>query len=272
MSTSQRYDTQNACASPTAAVTAVHQAISLDSPPTVRQYFEKVREMVKSGVQFPVQLSDVWHLIYTRKGDAIRSLKNDFEEGFDFQSLSKIAKRGIGATTSYEYTLTVPCMEFFIARKVRAVFDVYREVFHWVADNTVSVSQIGMVKLVNDLTEKVIGLESKIKRMHKAQEEYLKAVVVDREKLKVESDALRVDKESKRYRAMEMISKYIARYGCYHSTWNEVWRSLGSAYNLDVNWFYKQQKPGEHLLDTAFRLNLGQPAWEVIFSKYAQYA
>ena len=29
-----------------------------------------------------------------------------------------------------EYWLSVSCLEFFIARKVREVFDVYREVFH----------------------------------------------------------------------------------------------------------------------------------------------
>lgn len=31
---------------------------------------------------------------------------------------------------SKDYMLTVSCMEFFIARKVRAVFEVYRQVFH----------------------------------------------------------------------------------------------------------------------------------------------
>lgn len=30
----------------------------------------------------------------------------------------------------YDCHLSLPCMEFFIARKVRPVFDVYREVFH----------------------------------------------------------------------------------------------------------------------------------------------
>lgn len=31
------------------------------------------------------------------------------------------------------YMLSVPCLEFFIARKVRPVFEVYRQVFHKVA-------------------------------------------------------------------------------------------------------------------------------------------
>lgn len=36
------------------------------------------------------------------------------------------------------YMLSVPCLEFFIARKVRPVFEVYRKVFHKVVEGNVT--------------------------------------------------------------------------------------------------------------------------------------
>lgn len=36
------------------------------------------------------------------------------------------------------YMLSVPCLEFFIARRVRPVFEVYRQVFHKVAGGGIS--------------------------------------------------------------------------------------------------------------------------------------
>lgn len=48
--------------------------------------------------------------------------------------------------------LSVPCLEFFIARKVRPVFEVYRKVFHKVAEGNATLSQ------PFDITEP-IGLE-----------------------------------------------------------------------------------------------------------------
>ena len=41
--------------------------------------------------------------------------------------------RNLGGRPQNTYMLSVPCLEFFIARKVRPVFEVYRQVFHKVA-------------------------------------------------------------------------------------------------------------------------------------------
>ena len=45
-----------------------------------------------------------------------------------FQSLRENAQRG--AASPIRYRLTLSCMEFFIARKIRPVFEVYRQVMH----------------------------------------------------------------------------------------------------------------------------------------------
>lgn len=66
-------------------------------------------------------------------------MKNDklFVENIDFQPLRKDAQRSdngqFNGCDKVTYMLSVPCLEFFIARKVRPVFEVYRQVFHKVA-------------------------------------------------------------------------------------------------------------------------------------------
>ena len=98
----------------------------------VKTYFTRVFELKQSGKEFPVNLDEVWPLTYSRKQEAVRVLKSDFVEGVDFQSLRKNAQRG--AASPISYFLTVECMEYFIAKKVKPVFDVYRSVFHKAVD------------------------------------------------------------------------------------------------------------------------------------------
>lgn len=101
------------------------------------QYFKKVIELKNTGEKFPVKLDEVWPLVYSRKDPAIRALKNntDFIEGYDYQLLHQnveqdLAKKTHGGHNREDYELSLACMEFFIARKVRRVFEVYRQVFH----------------------------------------------------------------------------------------------------------------------------------------------
>lgn len=41
----------------------------------LREYFTKVLELSKSQDEFPVDLDDVWPLVYTERRSAIRALK-----------------------------------------------------------------------------------------------------------------------------------------------------------------------------------------------------
>ena len=97
-------------------------------------YFEAVLKLSQSDNQFPINLEDVWVLAYTNKGDAVRALKRNFIENIDYQPLCKDAKRSesgkFNGENKVEYMLSTSCLEYFIARKVRPVFEVYRQVFH----------------------------------------------------------------------------------------------------------------------------------------------
>lgn len=102
----------------------------------IKAYFEEVLKLSKDSKEFPVNLDDVWPLVFGRKQEAVRALKNDklFVENIDFQPLRKDAQRSdngqFNGGDKVTYMLSVPCLEFFIARKVRPVFEVYRQVFH----------------------------------------------------------------------------------------------------------------------------------------------
>ena len=112
----------------------------------IKAYFEEVLKLSKDSKEFPVNLDDVWPLVFGRKEEAVRALKNDrlFVENIDYQVLLKNAENPDSFTQRFAkpqggrptnvYMLSVPCLEFFIARKVRPVFEVYRQVFHKVAN------------------------------------------------------------------------------------------------------------------------------------------
>ena len=96
----------------------------------IKRYFNAVLELSKSDNEFPINLDEVWMLIYSEKGKAVRALKENFIEGVDYNTFAQNGKTETGGYKVIEYHLTVSCMEFFIARKVRPVFEVYRQVFH----------------------------------------------------------------------------------------------------------------------------------------------
>lgn len=99
----------------------------------IRSYFNAILELSKSEKEFPVNLDEVWMLVYNRKEEAVRSLTTSdlFIQGVDYQILRRNAENSKRGRPASDYYLTVPCLEFFIARKVRAVFEIYRQVFHY---------------------------------------------------------------------------------------------------------------------------------------------
>lgn len=112
----------------------------------IKAYFEEVLQLSKDSKEFPVNLDDVWPLVYSAKEKAVRALKSNdlFLQGIDYQVLATngensgvLAQNGgkvPNGRPTETYMLSVPCLEFFIARKVRPVFEVYRQVFHKVAN------------------------------------------------------------------------------------------------------------------------------------------
>jgi hypothetical protein len=86
--------------------------------------------LAKASEKYPVNLDEVWTLVYSRKSDAVDALQRDFVENDDYQVLRQNPQNPQGGRPVNEYRLTVPCLEYFIVKKVRSVFEVYRKVFH----------------------------------------------------------------------------------------------------------------------------------------------
>ncbi len=106
------------------------QLTKKSSSTEIKEYFNAVHNLTESAEEFPVNLNEVWMLVYGRKSDATEALQRDFIEGIDYKVLRQNPQNSNGGRPTNEYKLTLSCMEYFIARKVRPVFEVYRQVFH----------------------------------------------------------------------------------------------------------------------------------------------
>lgn len=128
----------------------------------IKRYFKAVLKLSQSYQEFPVNLDEVFPLVYNRKGEAVRALLSDsqFMQDVDYQVLRKNAENPNGGRPKVDYLLSVPCMEFFIARKVRPVFEVYRKVFHKTASEP---SKAVRSKEVDKLKEEIGRLEYQLK-------------------------------------------------------------------------------------------------------------
>lgn len=140
------------------------QLTKQSSDSEIKAYFIQVLNLSRSKEEFPVNLDEVWPLVYSRRDKAIRALRSGeiFMEGIDYQFFPQNGEKSDtfshlgGKVQDYDknekpkgsfsvmgrpqniYMLSVPCLEFFIARKVRPVFEVYRQVFHKVAGGGIS--------------------------------------------------------------------------------------------------------------------------------------
>lgn len=107
-------------------------------PSDIERYFRGVLALDQQDKVFSVNLDDVWQLAYSRKDNAVRALKANFMENVDYiaiqksenSSLPQNAEQDWGGNNKVDYYITSACLEYFVARKVRPVFEVYRRVFH----------------------------------------------------------------------------------------------------------------------------------------------
>lgn len=145
------------------------QLTKQSSDSEIKAYFIQVLNLSRSKEEFPVNLDEVWPLVFKFRSDAVRALSknNLFVKDIDYQVLSTNAqksgvfsqnaqKSGVSTKNGKKsgstqdegksvmgrpqntYMFSVPCLEFFIARRVRPVFEVYRQVFHKVAGGGIS--------------------------------------------------------------------------------------------------------------------------------------
>lgn len=165
------------------------QLTKQSSDSEIKAYFEGIAKLMQSNEPFPVNLEDVWQLVYVDKGKAVRALRKNelFIQGVDYQVFTQNGKNpgafaqkvkntnddsscNKGGRPESTYMLSVSCLEFFIARKVRPVFEVYRKVFHKVVDtvqsSTISTFRpISFVDSLEPLAELNRSIMARFKRL-----------------------------------------------------------------------------------------------------------
>ena len=115
----------------------MNQLSKTSSSEEIKSYFNAILKLAKASEEFPVNLDEVWPLVYENRADAVRALKRDFVEGEDYNPLRQNAvpeNQSFNPNPKIDYFLTVSCLEYFIVKKVRPVFEVYRKVFHKAAE------------------------------------------------------------------------------------------------------------------------------------------
>ena len=125
----------------------------------IERYFRGILELDKQNKEFSVNLDDVWQLCYAEKSKAVRALKAEFIENVDFIVLAKNGENPLGGRPTDDYFITSACLEYFVARKVRPVFEVYRRVFHKVASGEMTqIEKIQQKILYADWVVKFLNL------------------------------------------------------------------------------------------------------------------
>lgn len=122
------------------------EAIALNSPASIRQYFETVCLLHDKGEEFPIDWDLVWPLVYSRKDKAVEYLKQFFIESVDYQVSHQKVENLKGGRPSMTFKISVSCLEFSIARKIKAVFEVYRLVFHKARIETKPISPLDIAE------------------------------------------------------------------------------------------------------------------------------
>lgn len=201
----------------------------------IKNYFRKILELSESGEEFPINLEEVWPLAFSRKDSAVRELVSKFIEGVDYHVLLKNVeqKSGIGGHNKVDYMISVPCLEYLIARRVRSVFDVYRMVFHQ------TIKEKKLDGLPTDYLEALKALVVKEEERLRLEEEKKKL----EERIAIESESLSMKDvrrrlESKNYFIKERsLKKFLRAIGFFTIKYREKAHPFTGGMNINQIFF-----------------------------------
>ena len=190
----------------------------------IKSYFQAVLELSQSGNEFPIDLDEVWGLAYPRKDHAVRALTENFMQDVDYQVFLKSGEKPYGGRPTNVYKLSVSCIEFFVARKVRPVFEVYRQVFHKVASSGFVLPQnfAQALRLAADQYEQI---EEQNKQIEALNDEVIE--------LKKKTDYLEVILQSKE---TVCISQIASDYGMTPQAMNNLLNKMRIQHKVNGQW------------------------------------
>lgn len=96
-------------------------------PLSLQNYFTGIFRAEQSGEEFLVALEHVWRIGYSSKEASVKVLKKNFVQNVDYQVSVQLDENPLGGRPVNQYFLSVSCLEYFVVRVNREVFEVYRQ-------------------------------------------------------------------------------------------------------------------------------------------------
>lgn len=214
----------------------------------IKRYFESVLKLSDAGNEFPVNLDLVWMLIYGRKSDAVEALQRDFMQDVDYQVLRQNPQNPNGGRPSNEYHLTISCMEFFIARKIRPVFEVYRQVFHKVAKHELSRKELALMVVQAEEEKERLALENKQLEADNAAKE--QTIQIQTEQIKQSAPKVKCYDDTLQAVNTLTTTQVAKERGMDASKLNKHLKDAGIIYKQSGQWIVKQPYASWHLHKT----------------------
>jgi len=97
------------------------------------RYFANVHDRWMGGEQFPYDLEELVPTVYSRKDVAVKALTEKYTQGIDFRVIHQPVEddTAFGGVRSYDkYHLSCTCFEHMVAKRNKAIFAVYSQIFH----------------------------------------------------------------------------------------------------------------------------------------------
>lgn len=233
--------------------------LATTNPATIQAYFEKVHQLAATGEFFPVDLDEVWPLVYSRKDKAVRVLRKEFIEGEDFEVSPILGENPSGGRPERTYRLSTSCLEYFIARKVREVFEVYRAVFH----QAVASIQAPTVSVIDPALLRILENQTQLMQSQQSQLDQLRADIAQLQaggkasrstgrQLPLPLGSPLIDHRHTRQLINRRINEYCGLYdNPQHETYRYLYRRIYEIYGISV--YQLQRRPGESQLDAIER-------------------
>ena len=94
----------------------MNQLTKASSNEEIKAYFNAILKLAKASDQYPVNLDEVWPLVYERKDNAVKALVRDFIENDDYKLIRRKAEQVSGAKYVDDYLLTLPLLKHCLSQ------------------------------------------------------------------------------------------------------------------------------------------------------------
>ena len=97
------------------------------------RYFADVHARWLGGEQYPYDLEEMIPTVFSRKEKAVSALIEKYTQGTDYRLIHQMVKDETsvsGVRKTDKYHLTCECFEHMVAKRNKAVFAVYSQIFH----------------------------------------------------------------------------------------------------------------------------------------------